>query len=266
MKSILITGAGTGLGRGTAIGLAQAGHQVIATARNEPQISDLRADIAKLGLSKSITVEKLDLLNEDDIEAVAGWPFDTFVSNAGLGQGGPIAEVPMALVRDIFETNVFANLALTQRVVRKFVHGGIKGRLIFLSSMGGLMTVYGLGAYGATKHAIEAIASCLRDELADYGISVQTINPGPYKTGFNDRMAQSAVNLPDTPNKVSDEAVVRERLTFLTANQFDPQEMIDRMVEIIGAEGGLYRNVWPPQIEKLVKDFQAESWTKNASP
>lgn len=262
MKSILITGAGTGLGRGAAIGLARAGHHVIAAVHLEEQVSELSQEVARLGLANTLTVKKLNLLDANDIESAIGWKFDTFVSNAGLGQGGPIAEVPMELVRRVFETNVFANLTLTQKVVRKFVAAGTKGRLIFLSSMGGLMTVYGLGAYGATKHAIEAIASCLREELADYGITVQTINPGPFATGFNDRMADSAFNWTDRSGKITDDANVRGQLARVTEKQFDPQDMIDKMVEIIGAEDGLYRNVWPPQIEQLVKDFQTESWAR----
>jgi NAD(P)-dependent dehydrogenase (short-subunit alcohol dehydrogenase family) len=262
MKSILITGAGTGLGRGAAIGLAKMGHRVIAAAYNESQVTEFRGAVANLELGDRLTVEKLDLLNESDVQAATAWKFDTFVSNAGLGQGGPIAELPLDLVRRIFETNVFANLALTQKVVRKFIDAGTRGRLIFVSSIGGLMTLYGLGAYGATKHAIEAIASCLRDELADHGITVQTINPGPFKTGFNDRMAESAFDRPNDPNKIISETVVRDKLSSLTADQFDPQDMIDKMVEIIGSDDGLYRNVWPPQMETMVKAFQAESWNK----
>ncbi|MDL2406847.1 SDR family oxidoreductase [Rhizobium calliandrae] len=262
MKSILITGAGTGLGRGAAIGLAQSGHKVIAAVHLEEQVRELGEEVSRLGLSSSITVKKLNLLDPDDIDSAVKWDFDTFVSNAGVGQGGPIAEVPMELVRRTFETNVFANLALTQKIVRKFVEAGTKGRLIFVSSMGGLMTVYGLGAYGATKHAIEAIASCLREELGDYGISVQTINPGPFATGFNDRMADSAFNWSDKSGKVTDDSSVRGQLSRVTEKQFDPQDMIDKMVEVIGADDGLYRNVWPPQIEQLVKEFEQESWTR----
>ncbi|MFJ1556148.1 SDR family NAD(P)-dependent oxidoreductase [Streptomyces mirabilis] len=70
----------------------------------------------------------------------------------------------------------------------KFVDTGVAGRIVIVSSMGGLLTVSGLGAYCAGKHAL---AATLRDELAPTGITVQTINPGPYETGFNDRMADA---------------------------------------------------------------------------
>ncbi|MFF7598648.1 SDR family NAD(P)-dependent oxidoreductase [Streptomyces mirabilis] len=73
----------------------------------------------------------------------------------------------------------------------KFVDTGTAGRIVIVGSMGGLLTVSGLGAYCACKHPLEAIAATLRDELAPTGITVQTIDPGPYETGFNDRMADA---------------------------------------------------------------------------
>src|SRR5947208_12353278 len=88
---------------------------------------------------------------------------------------GPMAEIPVELVRRTFETNVFSNLELTQHVVRKFVDEQIAGRIIFVSSMGGMLTAYGLGAYCASKHALEGIAASLRDELAPTGSPVQAI-------------------------------------------------------------------------------------------
>lgn len=88
------------------------------------------------------------------------------------------------MVRRTFETNIFANLELTQQVIRKFVDASTAGRIVIVSSRGGLLTAYGLGAYCASKHALEAIAASLRDELAPTGITVQTINPGPYLWGL----------------------------------------------------------------------------------
>ncbi|MEV0406659.1 SDR family oxidoreductase [Actinoallomurus sp. NPDC050550] len=197
MKKILITDAGSGLGRGTAIGLAQAGHQVLATTQIWPQVTELRHHVDELGLADQITVDKLDVLDPRDIKAAVSWDFDTFVSNAAIGDSGPMAEIPVKLVRRTFETNVFSNLELTQQVIRKFVDAGTAGRIVIVSSMGGFITAYGLGAYCASKHALEAIAATLRDELAETGITVQTINPGAYDTGFNDRIAHTTYRWQD---------------------------------------------------------------------
>ena len=263
MKKILITGAGSGLGRGAALGLAKSGHRVIASVQIWPQVTELRQHAADLGLDQNIVVEKLDVLDPRDIEAALQWDFDTFVSNAAIGDSGPMAEIPVDLVRRTFETNVFANLELTQKIARKFIDGRVKGRLVFMSSVGGFLTAPGLGAYCASKHAIEAIAAGLRDELAGHNITVQTINPGPFLTGFNDRMGESTFKWLDESRNFSTGAELRANFARIMQGQFDPQDMIDKMVTVIGAEDGLYRNVWPPQTEELIKQVQAKDWTRN---
>ena len=266
MKNILITGAGSGLGRGTAIGLGQAGHRVIATTQIWPQVTDLRREVAQLGLEDQIVVDKLDVLDARDITTAMKWEFDTLVSNAGTGDSGPIAEIPVELVRRTFETNVFSNLELIQHAIRKFVDAGTRGRIVIVSSMGGMLTAYGLGAYCASKHALEGIAATLRDELAPTGITVQTINPGAYLTGFNDRLADSTSHWQDDATNFTQEADIRQRFDAIMEGQHDPQEMIDKMVEVIGAPDGRYRNVWPPSTEELIKQVQEAAWTLPVEP
>jgi NAD(P)-dependent dehydrogenase (short-subunit alcohol dehydrogenase family) len=244
MKKILITGAGGWLGRGAALGLARAGHRVIATTKIWPQVTELRRHVAEQGLAELVTVDKVDVLDERDVRAAAAWDFDTFVSNAAVAESGPLAEIPVELVRRTFEINVFANLDLTQRIVRRWIDDGIAGRIVIVNSTGGLLTTRGLGAYCASKHALEAIAATLSDELRPTGITVQTINHGPYDTRFKADEADEA-----------DSAQI-------TKGRFDPAEMVARMVEIIGAEDGSYRNVWPPAVEALVKQVQEAAWTR----
>src|SRR5215469_3743595 len=99
MKKILITGAGTGLGRGAAVGLAKAGHRVIASVQNWAQAAEMRKHVADLGLEKNVIVERLDVLDARDIDVAVTWDFDTFVSNAGVGGAGPMSEMPLHLVR-----------------------------------------------------------------------------------------------------------------------------------------------------------------------
>ena len=257
---ILVTGAGSGLGEGTAIGLAQKGHEVIAAAQTWPQVNALRAKAIQLGLS-SLRVEKLDLFDPYEVKQACTWDFSILVNNAGIGEGGPIAEIPVELVRHNFENNVFAPLALTQQVVRKWVLAKTSGKIVFVSSMGGLFSPPGFAAYAATKHALEAVAEAMQIELKPFGIQVQTINPGAYLTGFNEAMAENAFRWLDDAVHFTKRAAFRETVAGLIGHaegRRDPAEMIARMVEVIPATEGKFRNVFPPAVEDLLKTHQVE--------
>jgi short-subunit dehydrogenase len=264
IRKILITGAGSGLGEGTAVGLAREGHHVIAAAQTWPQVTALRAS-AKAANLKLLHVEKLDLLDPHDVTHACGLEFDILVNNAGIGEGGPIAEIPLDLVRRNFEVNVFAPLALTQRVVKKWVASDTRGKVVFVSSIGGLFSPPGYSTYAATKHAIEAIAEAMQGELRAFGIQVQTINPGAYLTGFNEAMAESAFRwLEDGINFTKREAV-RQMVAGLIGEgrgKLDPNDMIAKMIQVIPSIEGKFRNLYPPAAEKMLIRHQAEMYER----
>ena len=182
-KTVMITGAGSGFGKGASLALAARGHQVIATTETEEQAAALRAEAPQL------TVEKLDITSADVAKA-ADWDIDVLINNAGAGQTGPMADVPLDRVRHLFEVNVFGTLAVTQQVLPRMVAKGA-GRIIIVSSIAGVVVGPSFGPYSMTKHALEAMGKAMRAELAPQGIDVTLLNPGPYLTGFNDRMADS---------------------------------------------------------------------------
>src|SRR5271154_7475088 len=217
MRTILITGAGSGLGEGAAIGLARQGHDVIAAAQGWPQVTALRAKI-EADKIQHLRVEKLDLLDPYDVRHALSWPFDVLVNNAGIAEGGPIAEIPVDLVRRNFETNVFAPLSFTQQVERRWVEQNTHGKIVFISSIGGLLSPPGFAAYAATKHAVEAIAEAMQPELKPFGIQVQTINPGAYLTGFNEAMAENAFRWLDDEVNFTKRKGMRETATALFGN------------------------------------------------
>jgi len=259
-RKLLITGAGSGLGEGTAIGIARKGHHVIAAAQTWPQVTTLRAKAEQFQLA-SLRVEKLDLLDPYDVRQAIAWDFDILLNNAGIGEGGPIAEVPLELVRKNFETNVFAPLALTQQVVKKWVADKTPGKIVFTSSMGGLFSPPGFAAYAATKHAIEAIAEAMQGELKPFGIQVQTINPGAYLTGFNEAMAANAFRWLDDTVNFTKRDTMRKIVSDLIGNadgRLNPDDMIARMVEVVPAREGNFRNVFPTFIEEALKKHQSE--------
>jgi NAD(P)-dependent dehydrogenase (short-subunit alcohol dehydrogenase family) len=263
-RKILITGAGSGLGEGTAIGLARNGHEVIATAQTWPQVTALRLKAKGLALP-TLRVEKLDLLDPYDVTRACNWNFDILVNNAGIGEGGPIAEIPLDLVRRNFEVNVFAPLALTQSVVKGWVAHAIHGKVVFVSSMGGLFSPPGFSAYAATKHALEAIAESMQEELRPFNIQVQTINPGAYLTGFNEAMAENAFRWLDDDVNFTKRDMMHDMADGLIGNEqgrLDPSDMIAKMVEVIPASRGKFRNIYPRIIEDALKSHQSETFQR----
>jgi NAD(P)-dependent dehydrogenase (short-subunit alcohol dehydrogenase family) len=258
-KRILITGAGSGFGRGAALGLAEAGHDVIATVQISPQVTALRHDAVARGLT-NLRVEKLDILDSIDVNAALQWDFDILHSNAAIGEGGPASEIPVALVRKNFETNVFAPLELVQRVAHKWIDNKQPGKIVFTSSEAGLLTPVGFGAYSSTKHALEAIAEALRQELQPFNIKVQTINPGAYATGFNETMLETAFKWLDDRKNFTKRAALQSMLDPLFAEERDPEELIRAMVEIVPSEAGKFRNVVPQSDEKTIKESERAAW------
>ncbi|WP_144156057.1 SDR family oxidoreductase [Paraburkholderia sp. BCC1885] len=262
LKTILITGAGSGFGEGVALGLGEIGHNVIAAAQSWPQVTQLREKVARLGLN-TVRVEKLDLLDTYDVAHALGWDFEVLVNNAGIGEGGPIAEIPLHLVRHNFEVNVFAPLQLTQQAVKRWVYAGKRAKVVFVSSVGGLFSPPGFSAYAATKHAIEAMAEAMQQEVQPFGIQVQTINPGAFLTGFNEAMAENAFRWLDDDVNFTKSDALREMYKGLIGNpegRLDPSEMIARMVEIVSADGGKFRNVVPQFMEERLRKHQAKMW------
>lgn len=241
-KNVMITGAGSGFGKQASIALAARGHHVIATTETDEQAAALRAE------APDLTVERVDITSADDVAKVASWDIDVLINNAGAGQTGPMADVPIERVRRLFEVNVFGTLAVTQQVLRGMVAKG-SGRVIIVSSIAGVMVGPTFGPYAMTKHALEAMGKAMRAELAPLGVDVTLLNPGPYQTGFNDRMADSmwewfgegSITAPTSE-------VFRVIGGMITAGQMDPAEVVDRMVELTEADTTSENNFVPPEI------------------
>jgi NAD(P)-dependent dehydrogenase (short-subunit alcohol dehydrogenase family) len=242
-KNIMITGAGSGFGRLSALALAERGHHVIATTETDEQAEQLRAEAPQL------QVEKMDITTAD-VEKVHGWQIDTLINNAGAGQTGPIADIPMERLRHLFEVNVFGTMNVTQAVLKDMVpkHAG---RIIIMSSIAGVLSAPAFGPYSMTKHALEAMGKSMRGELAPLGIDVTLINPGPYLTGFNDRMADSMWEwFGDDSLNGSEKELFRIIGEFVTTGQRDPVEVSDRLVELVEAETTTENNFVPSDIRE----------------
>jgi short-subunit dehydrogenase len=255
-KRYLITGAATGFGLGTALELAKRGHHVIAGVLDDDQKSDLAAIAAEKGVS--LQIELLDITNEEHRESAFKQDVDVLISNAGVMQTGPVAEIPMDRVRSNFEVNVFGTLGVIQGFARQMVERG-SGKIIIVSSMGGLITVPFCAIYTATKHALESVAEGLKAELAGTGVEVCTANPGVFGTGFNDRGAATMLDWFDPEKSLSSPELLAATEGSLES-QMDPQVMIDAMVRIAEEESSKFRNVVPDETAQWIQAIQANTW------
>jgi NAD(P)-dependent dehydrogenase (short-subunit alcohol dehydrogenase family) len=193
-KTVLITGCSSGIGEATARRLVRAGWKVVATARRPETLADLAAaGCATLGI---------DVVDLPTLPAVVAriaaehGPIGVLINNAGYSQSGVLETLPIALIREQFEANVFGLLRLTQLVLPA-MRGQRWGKIVNISSMGGELTLPGGGAYHASKHAVEALSDVLRFEVAGFGIDVIVIQPGLVRSRF----FETAVSSMDPPLK-----------------------------------------------------------------
>lgn len=185
-KTILITGAGSGIGKDTALALAKRGHDVIATTETDEQSLTLKNEAAQTGLRMNIF--KLNILNETDRNKIEAYDLDVLINNAGVGESGSMAEIDIGKVRYNFEVNVFSAFQLSQIALRK-MFAGKKGTVLFISSLAAKIPMPFLAPYCMSKAALSCGAEALRKEIhqIEKNIHVSIIEPGAYHTGFNQK-------------------------------------------------------------------------------
>jgi len=184
-QTALVTGASSGMGRETAIKLAEKGFQVIAAARRIGRLNELAEQF------QNITPMQVDLSQSEDTEVFCNYistlsmPVSVLINNAGYSIRGALEDVSMEAIKRIFEVNLFALIRITQACLpgMRYLR---KGTIVNLSSIAGKFTFPGSGVYAATKYAVEGITDALRMELAPFGIRVVAIRPGPIGTEFNE--------------------------------------------------------------------------------
>jgi len=246
-RKVLITGAGSGFGKGAAIELARRGHDVVAACETEDQAVALAAEHADL------TAIKLDVTDAADTAGAGDLGIDVLINNAGVGIVGPMASIPLDQVRRSFEVNVFGMVALTQAVIPGMRERGW-GRIINVSSVAGILASPLGSPYSMTKHAVEAFTKSLRAEVAPHGIDVTKVNPGPYGTGFNDQMVNGAADFIEDGDTQTTEmhAVVRQ---IILTDQLDPTEVSTALADLVEADETPVETYLPDGIRELLADF-----------
>lgn len=258
MTTVLITGAGTGFGHEVSLRMAEKGFDVIASVEIAAQVFTLSEEARKRGVS--LRVEKLDVTNDGDRQKAAAWDVDILLNNAGISEGGSVADIPADNLRWQYEVNIVGPVALTQIVLRNMVKKK-KGKIVFMSSVAGLTTDPFAGAYSSSKHAIEAIASALSQEVKEFGIEVATVNPGPFLTGFNDRMFETWESWEDDP---SERLFDYSKIAF-PHEQYDPEPVFETTVGVLTGEIETYRNVEPKEIIAAQREQLNAVWTQKVT-
>ncbi len=180
-RVVLVTGASSGIGKATAKLFAEQGYITYATARHSETFPVLQA-FGCQPLRIDVTDELSMGTAMQEIEGKHG-AVDILINNAGYSQAGPLEEVSIAAPRKQFETNVCGLLRMSQLVLPGMRRQGW-GRIINLSSVAGVVTMPGVGAYAMSKHAVETLSDALRCEVKPFGVGVICIQPGGVATNF----------------------------------------------------------------------------------
>ena len=206
-KTILITGAGTGIGKDTAKKLLSRGHTVYATTHAEAEVETLQRE-----LGAGAKVFKLDITVPEDRAKIADLGLDVLVNNAAQNLSGSLADVKIDRVRRLFEVNLFSSLELTQIAIRSMIAKS-GGTIIFMSSITGRVPEPFVMPYSMTKFAISAAAAGLRAEMKELGkgIHVSVVEPGPYNTGFNQKLVASQFEFMEKEGSLFTRAQVEAR-------------------------------------------------------
>ena len=184
---ILVTGAGTGLGRASAEALTARGHEVVATARRPEVLDDL--DVA-LRLPLDVTSDA----SVADCIAAAG-DIDVLVNNAGISETGPLETYPHDVLAKMFETNVFGPMRMVRALVPAMRERG-HGIVVNVTSVEGRVAAPLAGAYCATKHALEALSESLAFEVGHFGVRVVIVEPGYIAPGMTNQVRHGEEGTP----------------------------------------------------------------------
>lgn len=258
MKKVLITGCGTGFGHEAAMRLAERGFEVIAGVEIYSQVQTLKRQAADRGVT--LQVEKLDVTLDGDRRKALEWGIEILVNNAGVGEGGSVVDIPAANIRNEWETNVTGPLLLTQGIAKQMARRGT-GRIVWVSSREGLNVNPFTGIYSASKHAVEAIAETMKLELQEFGVEVATVNPGPFLTGFNDRIFQTWQSWDDDP---ADRLYDYAQLAFPRA-QYDPEPVYRTLTAVAAGDVDTYRNLEPAEMVEETKQLIMAPWDKRTT-
>ena len=199
--NVLITGASSGIGRATALYLAERGYTVIATSRELSRLDGLLEDADSRGVS--IIGAELDINSDDAVSRIMPeliarhGTIDALVNNAGFGMWGPVQVLSDTELKSQFETNFFAAVRMMQAVLPAMMEQR-RGTIVNVSSVLGRIGTPFNGAYVSSKFALEGISESLKTEVQPFGVRVAMVEPGLFRTNFPDNSVRGEAADGDT--------------------------------------------------------------------
>lgn len=191
MSVVWITGASSGIGEALAKQYAQLGHQLVLSARREPELERVKQACIKLGAKdEDVLVLPLDVTKHESMPekvfAVTAHfkTIDVLINNAGISQRSLCLDTDLSVYKTLLDVDVLGQIALTKQVLPVMVKQG-SGHIAVTSSVAGKVGVKLRTGYCAAKHAVMGFFDALRAEVAEYGIQVSTITPGFIKTDIS---------------------------------------------------------------------------------
>lgn len=234
MKKILITGSRSGLAKKVIDNLKDKNYLIYATTHTELQAKRLKEIYKEYS---NIICFKLDITNINDRNKIKELDIDILLCNAAISNGGSLAEIDIALVRENYEVNVFGNLELIQLYLKNVINS--KGKIIIMSSLAGIIPISFIGSYSSTKASLIKIAETLKNEikLINKDIKICLIEPGIYLTGFNRYMFMNKYDSIDSYfNNVISLIKLKENLILKYLGKKDFNSIVRKIVMAIESE------------------------------
>ena len=249
-KSILVTGASTGIGRNLAETLAGNGYHVYAGARKDK-------DLAALDAIDNVTAVKLDVTKQDQVDAVVeliskkGTGLHGLVNNAGVGGGGEVVETPIEDQTFVYAVNVEGVYRTTKAFAPLVIES--KGRIVTTGSIAGTISSFpGFSAYSGSKHWIEAYTDSLAAEMEPHGVAVSVVEPGNYKS--NIRRSSAARRFEQTKEAGGDVTEEMQKAYEATAERElsykEPDEVSEAFMHALFDDNPLRRYMVVPNAEE----------------
>ena len=243
-KIAIVTGGSSGIGESIALTLSKNGYKVYATARN-PKVE---------GLSDTFKYLKMDVQQDDSVTSAVNTVLeseeriDVLINCAGLGINGPIEETPVDMVKDVFETNVFGLVRVSQAVLPTMRKQG-GGFIVNISSIAGEFGLPLRGFYSASKASVEMITEALRMEVKQFGIRVSSVQPGDFATNISANRPTAEVTKESAYFPMFSK--IDEQVNEEVKHAKDPQMVGDGILKILEQKSPAVRYRIGPFMQKL---------------